>query len=104
VNPTVRKREMKHQSFFCLETLLISSELPNLEFRGVISLLCAAVAGNALDLSDVASSRGNRKQQVVNIVIVQLFRVFNDFTKSDFKSFWDNSEIFKIILKYGDFI
>jgi hypothetical protein len=35
-------------------------------------------------------------------------RVFNDliddFTKSDFKSFWDNFEIFKIILKYGDLI
>jgi hypothetical protein len=35
-------------------------------------------------------------------------RVFNDliddFTKSDFKSFWDDFEIFKIILKYGDLI
>jgi hypothetical protein len=35
-------------------------------------------------------------------------RVFNDliddFTKLDFKSFWDDFEIFKIILKYGDFI
>jgi hypothetical protein len=33
-------------------------------------------------------------------------RVFNDliddFTKSDFKLFSDNFEIFKIILKYGD--
>jgi hypothetical protein len=37
-----------------------------------------------------------------------LDRVFNDlideFTKSDFKSFWDDFEIFKIILKYGDLI
>jgi hypothetical protein len=35
-------------------------------------------------------------------------RVFNDlidaFTKSDFKSIWDDFEIFKIILKYGDLI
>jgi lysyl-tRNA synthetase class I len=35
-------------------------------------------------------------------------RVFNDFiddfTKSDFKLFWDDFEIFKIILKYGDLI
>jgi hypothetical protein len=35
-------------------------------------------------------------------------RVFNDliddFTKSDYKSFWDDFEIFKIILKYGDLI
>jgi hypothetical protein len=35
-------------------------------------------------------------------------RVFNDliddFTKSDFKSFWDDFEIFKITLKYGDLI
>jgi hypothetical protein len=35
-------------------------------------------------------------------------RVFNDliddFTKSDFKSFCDDFEIFKIILKYGDLI
>jgi hypothetical protein len=35
-------------------------------------------------------------------------RVFNDliddFTKSDFKSFWDNFEISKIVLKYGDLI
>jgi hypothetical protein len=35
-------------------------------------------------------------------------RVFNDlidyFTKSDFKSFWDDFEIFKIILKYEDLI
>jgi hypothetical protein len=35
-------------------------------------------------------------------------RVFNDliddFTKSDFKSFWDDFEIFKIRLKYGDLI
>jgi hypothetical protein len=35
-----------------------------------------------------------------------LTRVFNDliddFTKSDFKSFWDDFEIFKIILKYGN--
>jgi hypothetical protein len=33
-------------------------------------------------------------------------RVFNDliddFTKSDFKSFLDDFEIFKITLKYGD--
>jgi hypothetical protein len=37
-----------------------------------------------------------------------VFRVFNDliddFTKSDFKSFWDDFEIFKIIMKYGDLI
>jgi hypothetical protein len=26
------------------------------------------------------------------------------FTKSDFKSFWDDFVIFKILLKYGDFI
>jgi hypothetical protein len=35
-------------------------------------------------------------------------RVFNDlidnFTKSDSKSFWDDFEIFKIPLKYGDLI
>jgi hypothetical protein len=35
-------------------------------------------------------------------------RVFNDliddFFKSDFKSFWDDLEIFKITLKYGDLI
>jgi hypothetical protein len=35
-------------------------------------------------------------------------KVFNDliddFTKSDFKSFWDDFEIFKIILKSGDLI
>jgi hypothetical protein len=35
-------------------------------------------------------------------------RVFNDFiddfTKSDFKSFLEDFEIFKIILKYGDLI
>jgi hypothetical protein len=35
-------------------------------------------------------------------------RVFNDliddFTKSDFKSFWDDFEIFKITWKYGDLI
>jgi hypothetical protein len=35
-------------------------------------------------------------------------RVFNDliddFTKSDFKSFWDDFEIFKITLKNGDLI
>jgi hypothetical protein len=35
-------------------------------------------------------------------------RVFNDliddFTKSDFKSFLDDFEIFKITLKYGDLI
>jgi hypothetical protein len=35
-------------------------------------------------------------------------RVFNDliedFTKSDLKSFWNDFEIFKIILKYGDLI
>jgi hypothetical protein len=35
-------------------------------------------------------------------------RVFNDliddFTKSDFKSFWDDFEIFKIMLKFGDLI
>jgi hypothetical protein len=35
-------------------------------------------------------------------------RVFNDliddFTKSDFKSFWDDFEIFEILWKYGDLI
>jgi hypothetical protein len=35
-------------------------------------------------------------------------RAFNDliddFTKSDFKSFWDDFEIFKIMLKFGDLI
>jgi hypothetical protein len=35
-------------------------------------------------------------------------RVFNDliddFTKLDFKSFWDDFEIFKITLKYMDLI
>jgi hypothetical protein len=38
----------------------------------------------------------------------EMTRVFNDliddFTKSDFKSFWDDFVIFKIGLKYGDFI
>jgi hypothetical protein len=37
-----------------------------------------------------------------------VIRVFNDliddFTKSDFKSFWDDFEIFKITLKNGDLI
>jgi hypothetical protein len=35
-------------------------------------------------------------------------RVFNDLiddsTKSDFRSFWDDFEIFKIILKLGDLV
>jgi hypothetical protein len=30
--------------------------------------------------------------------------LIDDFTKSDFKSFWDDFEIFKIPLKYGDLI
>jgi hypothetical protein len=40
--------------------------------------------------------------------IVVICRVFNDliddFTKSDFKSFLDNFEIFQITLKYSDLI
>jgi hypothetical protein len=30
--------------------------------------------------------------------------LINDFTKSHFKSFWDDFDIFKITLKYGDLI
>jgi hypothetical protein len=30
--------------------------------------------------------------------------LIDDFTKSDFKSFWDDFEIFEIALKYGDLI
>jgi hypothetical protein len=30
--------------------------------------------------------------------------LIDDFTKSDFKSFWDDFEIFKIPLKHGDLI
>jgi hypothetical protein len=44
---------------------------------------------------------------VVGLVSV-VGRVFNDlidaFTKSNFKSFWDDFVIFKIRLKYGDLI
>jgi hypothetical protein len=44
----------------------------------------------------------------VTNVMMGLSSVFNDliddFTKSDFKLIWDNFEIFKIILKYGDLI
>jgi hypothetical protein len=45
---------------------------------------------------------------ITNRPIEHATRVFNDliddFTKSDFKSFWDDFVIFKIILKYGDLI
>jgi hypothetical protein len=30
--------------------------------------------------------------------------LIDDFTKSDFKSFWDNFEIFKITSKFGNLI
>jgi hypothetical protein len=30
--------------------------------------------------------------------------LIDDFTKSDFKSFWDDFEIFKNMLKFGDLI
>jgi hypothetical protein len=54
---------------------------------------------------------GRRRQSEKGFVICSgelKCRVFNDliddFTKSDFKSFWDDFVIFKIILKYGDLI
>jgi hypothetical protein len=48
------------------------------------------------------------KHMSVSMCLEHVVRVFNDLidvlTKSDFKSFWDNFEIFKIILKYEDLI
>jgi hypothetical protein len=39
------------------------------------------------------------------LVVVRVLKdLIDDFTKSDFKSFWDDFEIFKIVLKYGDLI
>jgi hypothetical protein len=42
------------------------------------------------------------------VLATYVLRLFNDlmddFTKSDFKSFWDDFETFKVILKHGDMI
>jgi hypothetical protein len=42
--------------------------------------------------------------RVFNDLIDDFFESYDDFTKSDFKSFWDDFEIFKIMLKFGDLI
>jgi hypothetical protein len=39
---------------------------------------------------------------VMHLLVPRVFNdLIDDFTKSDFKSFWEDFEIYKIILKYG---
>jgi hypothetical protein len=56
---------------------------------------------NTVNLGKVISYEAH----IVGVVYSRVLKdLIDDFTKSDFKSFWDDFEIFKIVLKYGDLI
>jgi hypothetical protein len=78
----------------------------------LVCILCTqwgSTTGNAATVAHSRKRKQSGKDSVIEGQPLLLFiRVFSDliddFTKSDFKSFWGDFAIFKIILKYGDLI